>query len=113
MTTHLLGSASQMTVAIERKVDLLSKEAISKVLAAEAEASAIRERAEADARGMVEACEKTCAEEQTAALTAAADEKRFCKDCVHFMPHPFVDRCDLDNHPVDPMDDCSEFALRK
>ena len=74
MTTHLLGSASQMTVAIERKVDLLSKEAISKVLAAEAEASAIRERAEADARGMVEACEKTCAEEQTAALTAAADE---------------------------------------
>ena len=74
MTTHLLGSTGQMTVAIERKVDLLSKEAISKVLAAEAEAGAIRERAEADARGMVEACEKTCAEEQTAALTAAADE---------------------------------------
>ena len=48
-----------------------------------------------------------------ARLTAAADEKRFCKDCVHFMPHPFVDRCDLDNRPVDPMDDCAEFALRK
>lgn len=63
-----------MTVAIERKVDFLSKEAISKVLAAEAEAGAIRERAEADARAMVEACEKTCAEEQTAALDAAADE---------------------------------------
>lgn len=62
-----------MTVAIERKVDFLSKEAISKVLAAEAEAGAIRERAEADARAMVEACEKTCAEEQTAALDAAAD----------------------------------------
>ena len=51
----------------------MSKEAISKVLAAEAEAGAIRERAEADARAMVEACEKTCAEEQTAALGAAAD----------------------------------------
>lgn len=62
-----------MTVAIERKVDLLSKEAISKVLSAEAEAGAIRERAESDARAMVEACEKACAEEQTAALEAASD----------------------------------------
>ena len=49
-------------------MDLLSKEAISKVLAAEAEASAIRERAEAEARAMVEACEKACAEEQIATL---------------------------------------------
>ena len=57
----------------ERKVDLLSKEAVSKVLAAETEASAIREQAEADARAMVEACEKACAEEQTAALDAASD----------------------------------------
>ena len=51
----------------------MSKEAISKVLAAEAGASAIRERAEADARAMVEACEKACVEEQTAALDAASD----------------------------------------
>ena len=57
----------------ERKVEFLSKEAISKVLAAEAEAGAIRERAEADARAMVDACEKACAEEQTAALEAAED----------------------------------------
>ena len=59
---------------MERKVDILSKDAISKVLAAEAEASAIRMRGEADARAMVEACEKACAEEQTAALTTASDE---------------------------------------
>ena len=65
--------ASQTDIAVERKVDLLSKEAVSKVLAAEAEASAIRERAEADARAMVEACERVCAEEQTAALDAASD----------------------------------------
>ena len=51
----------------------MSKEAISKVLSAEAEASAIRERAETDARAMVEACERACAEEQTAALEAASD----------------------------------------
>ena len=54
-------------------MDLLSKEAISKVLSAEAEAGAIRERAESDARAMVEACERACAEEQTAALEAASD----------------------------------------
>lgn len=59
---------------MERKVDILSKDAISKVLAAEAEASAIRMRGEADARAMVEACEKACAEEQTAALDKTSDE---------------------------------------
>ena len=47
-----------------------------------------------------------------ARLTAADDEKRFCKDCAHFMPHPFVDRCDIDNHPVEAMDDCDKFAKR-
>ena len=71
---HLLGSNVQMNVFAERKVDFLSKEAISKVLVAEAEANAIRERAESDARGRVEACEKACAEEQDAKLEAAADE---------------------------------------
>ena len=48
----------------------------------------------------------------TVRLAAADDEKRFCKDCKHFLKHPFVDRCDLDNHPVDPMDDCEYFARR-
>ena len=47
-----------------------------------------------------------------ARLAAADDEKRFCKDCKHFLKHPFVDRCDLDNHPVDPMDDCDKFQKR-
>ena len=63
-----------MNATRERKVDFLSKEAISKVLAAETEANAIRERAESDARARVEACEKACAEEQTATLEAAAEE---------------------------------------
>ena len=48
-----------------------------------------------------------------ARLAAADDEKRFCKDCVHFLKHPFVDRCDLDNHPVEAMDDCVKFQKRK
>ena len=63
-----------MAAVMERKVDLLSKEAISKVLAAEAEASAIRERAEAEARAMVEACEQACAREQTATLDTTSGD---------------------------------------
>ena len=47
-----------------------------------------------------------------ARLTAADDEKRFCKDCVHFLAHPFVDRCELDNRPVEGMDDCEHFRKR-
>ena len=64
----------QVNTNRERKVDFLSKEAISKVLLAEAEANAVRERAEREARARVEACEKACAEEQAAKLDAAADE---------------------------------------
>ena len=48
----------------------------------------------------------------TVRLAAADDEKRFCKDCKHFLRHPFVDRCDIDNKPVDPMDDCGNFEKR-
>ena len=48
----------------------------------------------------------------TARLAAAENEKCFCKDCAHFLKHPFVDRCDLDNRPVDPMDDCEKYQKR-
>ena len=68
------GSLSAGGAFTERKVDILSRDAISKVLAAEAEASAIRTRGEADARAMVEACEKACAEEQSATLATTSDE---------------------------------------
>ena len=52
----------------------LSKEAISRVLAAEAEANAIREKAEAQAHARVEACEKSCTEGQEAALEKISAE---------------------------------------
>lgn len=41
---------------------------------------------------------------------AGPSERRFCKDCVHLVKHPFVLRCDLDNHPVESMDDCPKFV---
>ena len=49
----------------------------------------------------------------TVRLAAADEEKRFCKDCKHFLKHPFVDRCDIDNKPVDPMGDCGNFEKRQ
>ena len=47
-----------------------------------------------------------------ARLAAAENEKRFCKDCRHFLPHPFVDRCELDNRPVEAMGDCEKYIPR-
>jgi DNA-directed RNA polymerase subunit RPC12/RpoP len=38
-----------------------------------------------------------------------ADEKLFCRDCEHFIAHPFLSRCTLHNKEVNPMDDCPDF----
>ena len=35
--------------------------------------------------------------------------RRFCKDCRHYIKHPFLSRCGLNNHSVEPMDDCERF----
>ena len=36
-------------------------------------------------------------------------ERRFCRDCQHFIVHPFMSRCTLHDKQVNPMDDCSDF----
>jgi len=36
----------------------------------------------------------------------------FCKDCLHFMRHPFRDRCLLHGTEVGTMDDCHRFERR-
>lgn len=33
----------------------------------------------------------------------------FCRDCAHFLKHPFVSRCLLHHADVDPMHDCPDF----
>lgn len=49
-----------------------------------------------------------------ARLAAASTEQRFCKDCVHFLAHPFVSRCALDQHAIeDAMGDCPRYAARR
>ena len=57
-----------------KKVEFLSKEAIARVLAAEAEANAIRERAVSEAAARVEACERDCAEEESRRIAETKDQ---------------------------------------
>ncbi|MBN2448980.1 MAG: hypothetical protein JXR77_01240 [Lentisphaeria bacterium] len=40
------------------------------------------------------------------------EKGRFCRDCVHFLRHPFVSRCLLRDKPVEPMQDCDDFQRR-
>jgi hypothetical protein len=50
----------------------------------------------------------------TATTPSLAPEpgSRFCKDCRHFLRHPFLSRCLLHNRATEPMDDCADFAPR-
>lgn len=46
-------------------------------------------------------------------IELSEDEKRFCRDCAHFVSHPFLDRCSLLEKEVSPMDDCAEFKPKQ
>ncbi len=35
--------------------------------------------------------------------------RRFCRDCRHYIHHPFLSRCDRHGRAVDPMGDCPDF----
>ena len=59
--SKLRFSAVSHTNTERKKVDVLSKDAISQVLATEAQANAIRETAAKEAAALVEACERECA----------------------------------------------------
>ena len=37
---------------------------------------------------------------------------RFCRDCKHYLRHPFVSRCLLTGRDVEPMGDCPSFTPR-
>jgi len=34
---------------------------------------------------------------------------RFCRDCKHYIKHPFLSRCGYWDRPVEPMNDCPRF----
>lgn len=48
--------------------------------------------------------------EEKPILSSSDDEKRFCRDCGHFIKHPFLTRCSLHEKDVNPMDDCPDFT---
>ena len=45
-------------------------------------------------------------------ISASDAEKRFCRDCRHYLVHPFVSRCLLHDRDVEPMDDCEDYSRR-
>lgn len=51
--------------------------------------------------------------EEKLSIEASEEEKRFCRDCAHFISHPFLDRCSLHETDVNPMEDCAEFIIKK
>ena len=52
-------------------------------------------------------------EEEKKVLQVSEEEKQFCRDCGHYIEHPFLSRCSLLDKTVNPMDDCQEFIKKK
>jgi len=48
-------------------------------------------------------------EEKKKELQVTEEERQFCRDCGHYIEHPFLSRCSLFDKEVNPMDDCPEF----
>ncbi|MDR0933191.1 MAG: hypothetical protein LBM70_09270 [Victivallales bacterium] len=51
--------------------------------------------------------------EVKADLTPDENYGRFCRNCVHFIEHPFKTLCGIDGKSADPMGECKEFKKRK
>lgn len=47
--------------------------------------------------------------ESAPVITKNDGEQCFCRDCIHFVRHPFLNRCELHSKNVNPMDDCPDF----
>lgn len=52
----------------------------------------------------------TSLEELAPKLDLGESDGRFCKNCEHFLRHPFQSRCLLHDRDVEPMEDCSDFS---
>ena len=47
--------------------------------------------------------------EQLEKKTIEVGEKTFCRDCIHYVKHPFFSKCGLNNEDINPMDDCESY----
>lgn len=52
-------------------------------------------------------------EEKKPKIKAEENEKRFCKNCMHFIVHPFLNRCSRHEKDINPMDDCPDYSPKK
>lgn len=41
------------------------------------------------------------------------DDRRFCRDCVHYITHAFLNRCVRHDKEVNPMDDCPDYKRKE
>ena len=48
-------------------------------------------------------------EEEKKEFIVSDEEKQFCRDCAHYIEHPFLTRCSLFDKKVSPMDDCPKW----
>ena len=46
-------------------------------------------------------------------LTPDEGYGRFCRNCVHFIEHPFKTLCGIDGHAADPMGECPRFKKKE
>lgn len=51
--------------------------------------------------------------EAKADLTPDEGYGRFCRNCVHFIEHPFKTLCGIDGHAADPMGECPRFKKKE
>ena len=52
-------------------------------------------------------------EEEKKELEVSEEEKHFCRDCGHYIEHPFLTRCSYWDKEVSPMDDCPKWIPKK
>ena len=46
-------------------------------------------------------------------LTPDADYGCFCRNCIHFIEHPFRTLCGRDGRTADPMGECGHFKRKE
>ena len=51
-------------------------------------------------------------EEPTQVKLAGDADRRFCRNCRHFIIHPFRNYCALSDRDTDPMGECDRFSGR-
>ncbi len=92
----------------------MSKEAISKVRDAEREAEALRERATAEARARMDACEQTCIREKESRLAATAAELKAREATVKSRAEALIERSREEaGGDIDAMREAAEAKMRE